>query len=258
MGFAFCDFDLIPPVKNTLLKPVNRTRETTSPSSRRSSTVAALLAEHVERLRACRRCPLMHPPVVSGGAVVSKVLLVGQAPGDKEPVLGRPFAWTAGRTLFRWFEETAGVTEAQFRGSIYMAAVCRCFPGKKPAGGDRVPSPEEIARCASWLKAELDILKPKLVIPVGKLAIDQFLPPRKLEAVIGRLFEVAMDGYRFDLIPLPHPSGASPWHRVEPGKSLLQQALRLLVEHPAFTRIRTQAARDRTAAPDPTAAAHRR
>jgi uracil-DNA glycosylase len=50
------------------------------------------LERHVRRLRACRLCPKMHPPPVSGGPVASKVLLVGQAPGAKEPVLGRPFA----------------------------------------------------------------------------------------------------------------------------------------------------------------------
>ena len=65
------------------------------------------LEEHVARLRNCRRCPLMHPPPVSGGPVVSKIILVGQAPGVREPVAGKPFAWTAGKTLFRWFEEAA-------------------------------------------------------------------------------------------------------------------------------------------------------
>ena len=97
-----------------------------------TSSTARLLTRHVGQLLACRRCREMHPPVVSGGPVVSQVMLVGQAPGDKEPKLGRPFAWTAGRTLFKWFEEAAGLTEAEFRSSIYMAAVCRCFPGKKP------------------------------------------------------------------------------------------------------------------------------
>jgi uracil-DNA glycosylase len=101
----------------------------------------------------------MYQPVVSGGAVVSKVLLVGQAPGDKEP---------------------------------------------------------------------------KLVIPVGRLAIAQFLPLQKLDQIIGRTFAMTGVGYRFDVIALPHPSGASPWHRKEPGKSLLKKALRLIVKHPAF------------------------
>src|SRR5580700_11224646 len=95
-----------------------------------NSRAERLLREHVEQLLACRRCPEMHQPVVSGGVVVSRVILVGQAPGDKEPVLGRPFAWTAGKTLFRWFHDAAGMDEATFRASIYMAAVCRCFPGK--------------------------------------------------------------------------------------------------------------------------------
>lgn len=195
---------------------------------------ARKLTAHVKKLRQCRLCPRMYPPAVSGGPVVSKVLLVGQAPGDKEPKIGRPFAWTAGKTLFRWFNETAGMNEEQFRSSIYMAAVCRCFPGKNPAGGDRVPSPEEVLNCGVWLNRELNILRPALVIPVGKLAIEQFLPLRKLDQIIGRKFEVTRGGHCFDLIPLPHPSGASPWHRKEPGKSLLTRALRLIVKHPAF------------------------
>src|SRR5260221_10987412 len=105
------------------------------------------MAEDVRRLGECGVCRKMGKPVVSGGAVVSRVMLVGQAPGDKEPVLGRPFAWTAGKTLFRWFNESAGVDEPRFRASVYMAAVCRCFPGKKSTGGGRVPEPEGIPKC---------------------------------------------------------------------------------------------------------------
>ena len=193
------------------------------------------LTAHVKKLRQCRKCRRMHPPVVSGGPVVSKVMLVGQAPGDKEPKLGRPFAWTAGKTLFGWFREAAGMSEAQFRASIYMVAVCRCFPGKNPTGGDRVPSPQEVLNCSTWLKRELDILKPTLVVPVGKLAIAQFIPlEEKLDQIIGHKFPVTYDGHSFDLIPLPHPSGASPWHRKEPGKSLLKKALKLIIRHPAL------------------------
>jgi uracil-DNA glycosylase len=195
---------------------------------------AEALARHVARLRACRRCPDMPPPVVSGGPVVSKVLLVGQAPGDKEPKLGRPFAWTAGKTLFRWFEQASGLTEAQFRATVYMAAVCRCFPGKKATGGDRVPSPPEVENCRFWLERELALLAPDLVIPVGRLAIEQFLPKEKLEAIIGKSFRVERGGRSLDCIPLPHPSGASPWHRMEPGQTLLKQALRLIAAHAAF------------------------
>jgi uracil-DNA glycosylase len=206
--------------------------------SKRPATTKAsrLLALHVEQLRQCQRCPGMQRPSVSGGPVLSKVLLVGQAPGDKEPVLGRPFAWTAGKTLFRWFQDACGLSEAEFRQSIYMAAVCRCFPGKNPKGGDRVPSEEEIENCSKWLRAEMDILRPELVIPVGRLAIGQFLPGDKLENIIGQQWQVTWNDSQFTLIPLPHPSGASTWHRTEPGKTLLARALRLICEHPALVR----------------------
>jgi uracil-DNA glycosylase len=193
-----------------------------------------LLTAHVKKLRACRLCPQMHAPVVSGGPVVSQVLLVGQAPGDKEPVFGRPFAWTAGKTLFRWFHEASGMTEETFRATIYMAAVCRCFPGKKSTGGDRVPSPVEVQNCSTWLQREIRILQPRLVIPVGKLAIEQFIPAQKLDALIGQKIRATFAEHEFDLIPLPHPSGASPWHRMEPGKTLLRRAMQMIAAHPAF------------------------
>jgi uracil-DNA glycosylase len=200
----------------------------------RGRDTGGLLVAHVKKLRKCRKCPNMFQPVVSGGPVVSRVLLVGQAPGDKEPKLGRPFAWTAGKTMFRWFEEAAGMSEAQFRTAVYMAAVCRCFPGKIPSGGDRVPAPDEIEKCKRWLDREIEILQPSLVLPVGKLAIEQFLPLQKLDRMIGKKFPVTRGGYSFDVIPLPHPSGASPWHRIEPGRTLLRKALKMIVEHEAF------------------------
>ena len=64
--------------------------------------IVSALSAHLQALANCRRCPAMHKPVVVGRPVPSRILLIGQAPGGKEPVLGRPFAWTAGKTLFRW------------------------------------------------------------------------------------------------------------------------------------------------------------
>lgn len=211
-----------------------------------------LLEQHVAALLACRRCQAMHKPVVSGEAVPSKVLLVGQAPGAKEPVLGRPFAWTAGKTLFRWFCEHCGADEENFRKSVYMAAVCRCFPGKNAKGGDRVPAPEEIAACAFWLDEEIRILRPELVLAVGKLAIGQFLPPQPLTEMIGKSYRTGRAGVEFDLVPLPHPSGASPWHRIEPGKTLLTQALARIARHPAW-RTRMELRAVTTTAPETSA-----
>jgi uracil-DNA glycosylase len=192
------------------------------------------LDRHVAKLLRCRRCPRMKSTPVSGGAVLSDVILVGQAPGPREPVLQRPFAHTAGKTLFRWFEQFCGMNETAVRSTIYFAAVCRCFPGKNSGGGDRVPSPDEIGNCSSWMNDEIEILQPRLIIPIGRLAITQFIDCPKLTEVIGRVFCVEREHRWFDLIPLPHPSGASPWHRIPPGKELLEKALRRIARHPAI------------------------
>ena len=135
----------------------------------------------VEQRRAARRagerCPRMHRPAIAGHAAVSRRVLVGQAPGDKEPKCGRRFAWTAGRTLFRWFHEALGGTE-EARDRIDLAAVSRWLPGQRPTGGDRGPAPEEIANGSAWLEREFERLRPALVLPVGQRAIGQFLGER--------------------------------------------------------------------------------
>jgi uracil-DNA glycosylase len=166
---------------------------------------------------------------------MSRVMLVGQAPGPREGSFGRPFAWTAGRTLFRWFEEALGVDEATFRARVYIAAVARCFPGKAPGGGDRRPDAQEIERCQPWLARETAILRPELVIAVGTLAIERVLGLKApLAEVVGTARRSRWHGRDLDVVALPHPSGASPWHKMEPGKTLLGKALRTLARHPAM------------------------
>ena len=196
----------------------------------------AEIRRHLAALQRCTLCPHMHRPVVVGRPVASRILLIGQAPGDKEPKFGRPFAWTAGRTLFKWFQGALGWTEDETRDRVYFAAVCRCFPGKKPQGGDRVPAEDEIANCARWLEREFALLQPHLVLPVGRLAITGLLGERPLAEVVGRSFRVRCFGREADVVPLPHPSGASPWHRMEPGKTLLSKALALVAAHPSTRR----------------------
>lgn len=194
------------------------------------------IADHINALSKCKKCPEMIGPVVTHQPILSKVLLVGQAPGPHEGRFGKPFAWTAGKTMFRWFQ-SIGIDEEHFRSFAYMSAVCRCFPGKSKQGGDRVPSRIEIANCGDWLKAEFEILDPTLVIPVGKLAIAQFMKADSLELVIGKQHSLNLHGKQRDVIPLPHPSGASTWFKREPGKTLLAHALELINRHPDWQKI---------------------
>ncbi len=201
-----------------------------------------LLTRHQSKLRKCHACKNMLGHPVVGEPALSSVLLIGQAPGDKELIIHKPFAWTAGKTLFKWFAQI-GLDEENFRRLVYMAAVCRCFPGKKPTGGDRVPDETEIQNCSDWLAKEVEILQPRLVIPVGKLAISQLVSIKKLDEVIGCKLKLEVYGHKADVIPLPHPSGASTWHRKEPGISLLQEALKRIRLHPAWKQLVTEVSR---------------
>lgn len=191
------------------------------------------LIHHQSRLRDCKLCPKMNGPVVMGQPVNSRILQIGQAPGTYEGQKGRPFAWTAGKTLFKWYQ-SIGVEEEAFRKHVYMAAVCRCFPGKNPKGGDRVPDQTEITNCSRWMAEEVAILKPQLIIPVGKLAIAQLMPVQRLNELIGRSHHLTYHDVETDVIPLPHPSGLSTWFKMEPGKTLLQDALALIAKNPAW------------------------
>ena len=203
------------------------------PGAPPSTDISSALKGLQARLSACRACPRMVGTPVYGPPVPSRILLVGQAPGPREASLGRPFAWTAGRTLFRWLEEALGADEATVRARVYISAVARCFPGKAKGGGDRRPDPDEVQRCHRWLSAEVGLLKPRLILPVGTLAIAEVLGHEgRLMEVVGRRLRVEFSGHAMDAIPLPHPSGASTWHRMEPGKTLLEQALALLGRHP--------------------------
>lgn len=187
------------------------------------------------RLRACRACSAVCGTPVHGPAMETAVMLIGQAPGVTESVRGRPFAHTAGRTLFKWLGEATALGEEELREQIFISAVARCFPGKAvKAAGDRPPSPEEIAQCRPFLRGEIEIIKPKLILAVGRIAIAETLGPDKfpksatLADVVGKKFSVEIHGVKAEVIPLPHPSGVSRWTQTEPGKSCLKKALALV------------------------------
>jgi uracil-DNA glycosylase len=193
--------------------------------------LAQALDAHRRALSGCRRCADLLPPgarPVVSHAVAPRVMLVGQAPGPSEAEGGRPFIGRSGRTLFRWLAE-AGLAEGDARAGIHIAAITRCYPGPHPGGrGDRVASPAERARCAPWLDHELALLRPVLVIPVGRLAIDRLLGPRPLASLVGALHEVRVAGVSTRVVPLPHPSGASGWLNAPAHRELLASAVAIL------------------------------
>jgi uracil-DNA glycosylase len=195
----------------------------------RASTGSLTLDAHRAALARCRRCRLGKGirPVVSK-ATNPQVMLIGQAPGKVEAEGGVPFSGRAGRTLFGWLER-AGVDETTARDIIYISAITRCFPGPHPSGrGDRVPTRDEQSSCGDWLDGELRIIRPKVLIPVGRLAIERFLPSAPLRELIGTKRTVEHIGGNSLVIPLPHPSGASSWIFQPENKILVDRAINLI------------------------------
>jgi uracil-DNA glycosylase len=154
-------------------------------------------------------------------------MLVGQAPGVTEAQAKRPFNASSGRRLFEWLAE-AGFEEVTFRDQYYMTAVTKCYPGKHPKGkGDRKPSRAEQKLCRPFLDRELALVRPKVLLAIGSLAIETLLGQRlRLDQAVGRVFEV--DGTH--VLPLPHSSGASLWTNRPENQARLQDALALLRE----------------------------
>ena len=187
------------------------------------------LKRHVELLFQCRACTTVAGTPVTGVVPGAKMMLVGQAPGPREAASGRPFAYAAGQRLFRWFEESLAISEEEFRRHVYVAAVIRCFPGRDAkAGGDRVPSEEEIATCSSHLDREIRILRPSLVIAVGTLASRQLVGISQLKDAVGRVHRTTRAGHHFDVVVLPHPSGRSTWTNKPENAALLDKSLELI------------------------------
>lgn len=192
-------------------------------SRRRSSyrSIASLQRDN----RVCRACaeagyPLESLPVVAP-YTGQQAYMFGQAPGVIEGEERRPWRGRAGRTLRRWLD----MEEDEFYATFYCASVTRCYPGRHPSGrGDRTPTPLEQQLCEFWRGWELALVRPRIVVPVGGLAIRRLLGRAGLAGSVGCRFE--QDGYV--LLPLPHPSGASSWLNDPANRKLVDRAVELI------------------------------
>jgi len=185
-----------------------------------------------QQLQACQLCLEagyeIYPRAIFSGRLGALIMIIGQAPGITEKEAGRPFNAGSGTRLFRWLADAA-IDETWFRNTQYLTSVTKCYPGRsKSGGGDRVPSRAEQTLCRPYLHQEITIIDPRLILPVGGLAISLFYPAgQPLTEVIGTQKQV--DG-RW-VIPLPHPSGASRWHQTEDNRQRVRQAVTLIAEH---------------------------
>jgi uracil-DNA glycosylase len=175
--------------------------------------------------RRCRACAeagyrIESLPVFEGHKE-QRAYIFGQAPGVVEGEEKRPWRGRAGQTLRRWLE----MDEVEFYATFYCASVTRCYPGRaRGGGGDRTPTGREQELCAFWREWELRLLEPRLIVPVGGLAIRRLLGLTSLGTAVGQRFE------RDDAVavPLPHPSGVSRWMNAAENQARVERAVELI------------------------------
>lgn len=201
-----------------------RTDPITATTEERAARLGELQAQ-LARCRLCQDAGLLaraHPIVGEQG--IRKVLLLGQAPGERSDIAGIPFAGPSGRVLERWLQQ-AGFAPGALRRDVYLTSVTRCDPGRSGSShGDRPPGSAERALCARWWRTELALIQPKVVLLAGKMAISEFFPPAPLEALVGTWRQEG----EMRLLPLPHPSGVSRWLNDPAHRALVDRALEQL------------------------------
>jgi uracil-DNA glycosylase len=164
--------------------------------------------------------PLESLPVLEGHEG-QRAYVYGQAPGVVEGEERRPWRGRAGQTLRRWLD----LDEDAFYATFYCASVTRCYPGRSPAGsGDRVPTPRERELCSFWFEWELRLLRPRLIVAVGGLAIRRLVPGRTMGDCVGTTCKHG----ETPVVPLPHPSGVSRWLNDPANRAQLDDALALI------------------------------
>jgi len=193
------------------------------------TTTAESLSKLQQRIRRCHACAASGHAIqgrpVFRGSPTARIVLIGQAPGATEAETGEPFSGAAGGRLFEWLSR-AGLREGELRADHYLTSLTRCYPGKAASGrGDRRVSREEISLCRPFLEAELELVRARLLVPIGRPAIRWLCGSRPLDELVGT---VQQDGAGRWIVPLPHPSGASGWLHAPAHRAALDRALRHL------------------------------
>ena len=188
----------------------------------RRSTSYRSLASLQRDNRRCRACAeagfsIESLPVFEGHDG-QQAFILGQAPGVVEGEERRPWRGRAGQTLRRWLS----MEEEEFYATFYCASVTRCYPGRAASGGgDRTPAAREQALCSFWREWELTLLRPKLIVAVGGLAIRRLIGLTSLDAAVGERFELGHAA----VVPLPHPSGVSRWLNSSDNRARVERAV---------------------------------
>lgn len=149
----------------------------------------------------CTRCDLAlerTQVVVGAGPSTARVVFIGEAPGREEDRSGRPFVGRAGRLLDRLL---ASIDLA--RDEVFITNIVACRPPE-----NRTPRASEVRAHAPWIEEQLRLLDPGLIITLGRVALNYFIPGARITELTGVVQEVMRNGRSYLLLPLFHPAAA--------------------------------------------------
>lgn len=165
--------------------------------------------ELVKEILNCSKCELhkhRRRAVPGEGPLNAEVMIVGEAPGEKEDIEGRPFVGPAGQLLTKILEKI-GLPRSQ----AYITNIVKCRPPE-----NRDPKPEEINACLPYLVKQILIIKPKVIICLGRHSARELLRlsgmrskyTQSISRIRGQIFDVNIQNHRVILTATYHPASA--------------------------------------------------
>lgn len=157
------------------------------------------LAEKIKKCRLCRLCKLAKNAVPGEGNFQAEIMFIGEAPGRLEDDQGRPFVGAAGKLLNKLLEE-AGLQ----REDVFITSIIKHRPPE-----NRDPLPDEIEACAPYLEEQIKIVQPKLIVTLGRHAMNKFLPGERISQVHGKIKRLkVLFSKKLIIFPMYHPASA--------------------------------------------------
>jgi DNA polymerase len=181
----------------------NQLLENEPPLEISGATKAEQLLHLAERAAVCLKCPHLaarrHTVVFGVGNPEARVMFVGEAPGEEEDLQGEPFVGRAGQLLTKMI-----VAMGLAREQVYIANILKCRPDMPPGSpGNRKPTRQEMDTCLPYLRAQIDVIRPEVMIALGATAVEGLLGP---VGTIGKLRGNFLEYRGIPLMPTFHPS----------------------------------------------------
>lgn len=154
-----------------------------------------IIAQSVAKCKKCKLYKSAINSVPGSGNSEAQILLIGEAPGAKEDTLGLPFVGNSGKLL----DKLLALISVN-RSDVF---ICNILKHRPP--NNRDPLSEEIKVCTPYLKNQLQVIEPKVIITLGRFAMNYFFPLEKISNIHGKINKIKWHGLDLVIIPVYHP-----------------------------------------------------